>query len=164
MAFQPSPVQVLWGMVGISCFALAAALVGEFVFHLPPCILCLAQRVPFAIAILVALAGLRWPKLQRPVFLLLAILFLGNVGIAGYQVGIEQAWWGLTATGDSQICTAPNTSAQNVQALYESMTGTAMGDCAHPALSFHGITFAVMNFFLGLFLSGVSVWQALRRG
>jgi len=140
----------------LSALALAAAFTAEFGFHIAPCILCLAQRVPFVLAIVVFGAAWIEPRLQKTVFLLLIILFLVNAGIGAFQVGEEQKWWGLNAAGDSQVCTAPNQTVQNIEELYQSMSGTALGDCAHPAFSWHGVTFAAMNIVLCLFLAAVA--------
>lgn len=146
----------------VSLFALAAAFYAEFALGLTPCILCLAQRVPFVLAVLIAGAAWITQKFHRPALALLALLFLLNTGVAIFQVGEEQRWWGVNAAGDSRICTAPNVTVQNIEDLYQSMSGNPLGDCAHPAFSFHGITFAVMNAVLCLCLAGLCI-RALRQ-
>lgn len=157
-AFSHLTPQVICAVIlATSLLALAAAFTAEFGFHLIPCILCLAQRVPFALAILISAGVLLSKKCHRPALVLLTLLFLLNTSIAVFQVGEEQKWWGVNATGDSQVCTAPNVAVQNIEDLYQSMSGNPLGDCAHPAFSFHGITFAVMNAFLCLFLCGLAV-------
>ncbi len=129
----------------VSIAALAAAITAEFTLHLPPCILCLAQRVPFVLAIIISSAALTIKKFQRSCLLFLVFLFLINTGIAVFQVGEEQKWWGLNAAGNSEVCTVPNQTVENIKDLYASMSGNPVGDCAHPAWSWHGVTFAVLN-------------------
>lgn len=136
----------------ISVLALVAAFTAEFKYHITPCLLCLAQRVPFVLAIVVALFGLMQPLYAQTVFSILAALFFVNVGIAAYQVGIEHQWWGVDAAGNGEVCSAQNLTVENIKDLYQSMSGTPVGDCAHPAFNFHGITFAVLNSLLSLLL------------
>jgi disulfide bond formation protein DsbB len=161
MKFVTIPI-TLWFILAASALALVAAVTAEFGFHIAPCILCLAQRVPFALAIVISGAALLVSKFSRSAFYVLAFLFLINTGISAYQVGIEQKLWGLDEAGNSQVCTASNLSVQNIKDLYQSMSGTPVGDCAHPAFNFHGITFAVMDVVLSLVLLLVAAWQ-LRR-
>ena len=150
-------------ILATSALALICAFTAEFAFGIAPCVLCLSQRVPYALAILVSGFGLAKPKFVKAVFGILALLFFINVGIAGYQVGIEHAWWGLNAAGNSEVCSAQNTPVQNVEALYQSMTGTAVGDCAHPSFDFYGITFALMNVGASAVLFAFALWQWRRK-
>jgi len=162
MEFRPDMSQFLSLILGVSLAALGVVFLMEFALHLPPCILCLAQRIPFVLAIIVsgiALAQMRW----RPAALwILAGLFLINLCIATFQVGEEQRWWGINATGNSEVCTAPNAATQSVEDLYASMSGNPLGDCAHPEFSWHGLTFAAMNGILCFALTVIAIYGAAR--
>ena len=92
-----STVIVLLLISGISAFSLAFAYTAQYVFGLEPCILCLYQRVPFAIAIFLGLTGLFFRNTSPPASLicigLSAPVFLANAVIAFYHTGVEQKWW-----------------------------------------------------------------------
>ncbi|HRJ11662.1 MAG TPA: disulfide bond formation protein B [Alphaproteobacteria bacterium] len=149
----------LFACLFFSILALAAALVAEFVFAMPPCILCLAQRVPHLLAIILICGVIALKKFYRPALIVLAILYLGGVGTGTYQVGVEQRWWGTTMhVGGEQSCTISDNASDDVSKLYESMSGNPLSDCAHPAFSFHGITFAGMNALLCLMLMGLAIY------
>ena len=78
-------------LVGLS--ALAAAYTAQYGFGLEPCILCLYQRVPYAVALglgLLGLVALRPAGLQPLLVLIAGLGFLAGAGIAGYHVGVEQ--------------------------------------------------------------------------
>lgn len=80
----------------ISALALAAALTGQFVYNLHPCVLCLYQRVPFMVAVGLGIAGLgahKNARLTDIILTLLALAFLINAGIATYHTGVEMGWW-----------------------------------------------------------------------
>ncbi|MBL4614473.1 MAG: disulfide bond formation protein B, partial [Magnetovibrio sp.] len=78
--------------------SLAFAYAAQFGFDLEPCILCLYQRVPFAVAIILGLIGLLKPQWLVMVFTLAITAFAINCGIAVYHVGVEQHWW-VSAAG-----------------------------------------------------------------
>ena len=78
-------------LVGVG--ALVTAYTAQFGFNLEPCVLCLYQRVPFAISIVLGLIGLWRPQWLGAVFALAVAAFAINAGIAVYHVGVEQHWW-----------------------------------------------------------------------
>ena len=78
-------------LVGVG--ALTAAFTAQFVFGLEPCVLCLYQRVPFAISIVLGAIGLWRPRYLAAMFALAVAAFAINAGIAVYHVGVEQHWW-----------------------------------------------------------------------
>ncbi|MCW8835577.1 MAG: disulfide bond formation protein B [Rhodospirillales bacterium] len=88
--------------------ALVTAYVAEYGFGLDPCVLCLYQRIPYAIAGAIAGAalalGLRGPILGK-VMILCALCFVGESGLAFYHVGVEQHWWQGTAACGGAIGT-----------------------------------------------------------
>ena len=95
-------------LVGLG--SLGTAYTAQFGFDLEPCVLCLYQRVPFAIAIGLGLIGLWQPQWLGAVFTLAVVAFAINGGIAFYHVGVEQHWWasavGCGGTLPTQISTA----------------------------------------------------------
>lgn len=93
------PRRLLLAILVISLTALASALAGQYLFGLEPCVLCLYQRVPWAMAALVAALGLGgWVGWRRllPIALCATIFAVGGA-LAFYHVGVEQHWWGSVA-------------------------------------------------------------------
>lgn len=80
--------------------ALATAYTAQYYFEIKPCILCLYQRFPYAVASVFGLAGIMMPRGKGRNFLigLCVPVFLIGAGIAAYHVGVEQHWW-ASATG-----------------------------------------------------------------
>lgn len=131
----------------------AALLAGAFAFQyiglLAPCALCLWQRWPHAVAVLIGLVALRRPGRVWPV--LGAVAALTTAGIAGFHVGVEYGWWAGLST-----CTGG------------SITGVAMDDLLNPdvamaapvrcdavAWSLFGVSMAGWNLLFSLALAGV---------
>lgn len=46
-----------FGLAAISAFALSMAFTAQYIFGLEPCILCLYQRIPYALVIALGLTG-----------------------------------------------------------------------------------------------------------
>ncbi|MFO1113174.1 MAG: disulfide bond formation protein B [Rhodospirillales bacterium] len=93
----PDPARpVLLAILLMSLGALAAALTGQYVFGLEPCVLCLWQRLPFALTAVLAAVALppRWAEGRRPHAIgIAALIFAAGAGLAFYHVGVQQHWW-----------------------------------------------------------------------
>lgn len=78
----------------------AALLLGAFAFQhiggLAPCPMCLWQRWPHAIAVVIALAALAVPGAALPVIGALAALT--TAAIAGFHTGVERGWWACSSS------------------------------------------------------------------
>ena len=133
-----------------SASALAAAFISQYVFGLPPCELCIYQRYPYVIAIVLCLVTLL-PGI-RPYAawtLILSVLFLlMNSSIAAYHVGVEQHWW----TGP-EGCTGPGGIPQTLEALRAQIAATPVIRCDDIAFSLFGISMAGYNFLFSLALA-----------
>lgn len=76
--------------------ALAFAYIGQYGFGLEPCILCLYERIPYALAAGVALLTAVLPlngSARAMLVGICGIIFLGSAGLALYHVGVEEHWW-----------------------------------------------------------------------
>lgn len=85
-------------MLLVSIAVIATALGFEYFGGQKPCPLCLQERyayyasIPLAFVALVLIAA-DYPRLAALLLLAVALMFLANVGLAGYHVGIEQKFW-----------------------------------------------------------------------
>jgi len=113
------PFAVIALAVAASAFSLGMALIAQYAFGLEPCILCLYQRVPFAVVIVIGLAALAFRKRKgalRLGALLSGIAFSANSVIAAYHTGVEQHWW----KSFLESCSAPD-FLDNPENLLESL-------------------------------------------
>src|SRR6516225_1691762 len=101
-------------VLAASAAMLGSAVISQYWGGLAPCELCLLQRWPWAVAIVIALVAIMVGN--RPalpwVALLLAVIFAGSSALAFYHVGVEQHWF----AGPS-ACSAATTAADTVEAL-----------------------------------------------
>jgi len=156
---RPSPIPAFIVLAG-SAVALGGALVAQYGFGLKPCNLCLAQRVPFVLAGLCALALLSPLPSVRTGRLLLALaglVFLVNSGIAFYHVGVEQHWW------VSLVCSGEPIGPLSVEDVLNQMSKPVEVRCDQPQWAWHGITMAAFNIVYSGGLALITLTLARRR-
>jgi disulfide bond formation protein DsbB len=146
-----------------SAIVLSAALVSQYWGGLAPCELCLLQRWPWAVAIVISfvatMVGSR-PALPW-VALLLAIVFAVSVGFAAYHVGVEQHW----VRGPS-ACSGAATSADTLEALKAQILRQQPVRCDEVAWSLWGISLAGWNLMASAAMFGCCIFVLVqsRRG
>lgn len=142
--------------------ALAAAFIGQYGFELQPCVLCVYQRWPYAIAIVLCLGALTpWGRqLAGWVLLVSALVLAVNSGIAVDHVGVEQHWW-----AGSEVCVGTRGTAQTLAALRAQIMATPVTRCDEVAFSLFGVSMAGYNvlfsFLLALY-TGLAGRRAVR--
>ena len=143
-----------------------AAILGAYFFQyavgLPPCPLCLEQRIAYYVSIPLSaliLLGLSVGSSRRVLtlaFIAIAIIMLYNAGLGVYHAGVEWHWW-----PGPQDCSGatPNFSAGG--SLLEQMQKTRVVRCDEAAWRFLGLSLAGYNALISLLLAAVAVWGAV---
>ena len=154
------PVAIVLACLG----ALAFAYIGQYGFGLEPCILCLYERVPYALAAGVALLAAVLPVSAVARAMLVAIcgiILLGGAALAFYHVGVEQHWW-AAITG----CGGQPALGFTVEDLQASLHGPALKPCDQVDWRLFGISLAGYNGLLSITLAIGSIIGAgiMKRG
>ena len=76
----------------ISLIALISAYFIEHILGHQPCSLCLYERIPFFLAILIILINYKYNNLEKYFILLLALIFFIATILSLYHLGIEQGF------------------------------------------------------------------------
>ncbi len=141
-----SPRAVFAVLFAASVLALGTALVSQYWGGLAPCVLCIAQRYPYAIVIGLSGVGFGLARQGRvaPVIFgtlaaLSALALLADAGIAVYHVGVEQRWW----VGSAGCVGA--TGAATVEAVRAQILAAPIVRCDQVAWSLFGISMAGYN-------------------
>jgi len=127
-------------VVALACAAtLGAVFVAQYGFGLAPCELCIAQRWPHGIAVVLGVAALLLPRFRTTLLALAALSLAIGGGIAMYHVGVEQHWWqGPTA------CTGAATP-NSLDALRAQLMAAQVVRCDEVAFRFLGLSMAGWN-------------------
>ncbi len=136
---MPSIRTTVIGLGAVSLFALAFALISQFVFGYAPCELCIVQRWWHGLVVLIALLALLG---ARPRFALIiqTLAILGCFAAALFHIGVEQHWWQGTAA-----CVGPQGAATTLEALKQKILNTPVTRCDEPTWFFLGLSMAVWN-------------------
>ena len=134
-----------------SFFSLAVALYVEYVLGFKPCILCIYQRIPYAIALLISLIAF-FNGNKKKLLLILGLTFMASVLLSGYHVGIEK---GIIEPIFS--CTGDNINALEKEEILKSLNNI-QPDCRDVDFSLFGISLATLNFIISFVLTIVIVY------
>jgi len=140
---------------------LAAVFTSQYGFGLRPCELCLFQRVPYGVVILLALLGLGLrldAKLSALLLGACALAFAVGGGLAFYHVGVEQHWWAGPTSCTGGLGTVH--SVEDLAALLSKPIN--IPQCDKVAWSLFGVSMAGYNVLASLVLAGFSALAAKR--
>ena len=90
--FNLSKKNLFTGILLISFIALISAYFIEYILGHQPCNLCVYERIPYFLAILIVLINYKYNKLEKYLILSLAIIFLIATILSLYHLGIEQGF------------------------------------------------------------------------
>jgi len=76
----------------ISIVALISAFFIEYILGHQPCNLCILERIPFFLAIIVILLNYKFIEFEKFFILFLTIIFLFGTALSLYHLGIEQGF------------------------------------------------------------------------
>jgi disulfide bond formation protein DsbB len=144
-------------VVAAGVIALGTAFGSQYWGGLQPCVLCVYQRWPYGVAIVLGLLALMVEGRPRGWLLGLAgLTFLAGGGIAVFHVGVEQGWWqGTTQCGASF-------TANSIEALRAQIMAAPVVRCTDIAWSFAGISMAGFNAIISAILALVMLTGARR--
>jgi disulfide bond formation protein DsbB len=129
--------------------ALGVAYVSEEWGGLVPCALCLLERWPYRIVIVLGLLAAISPRgLSRAFLVLAALCLLGDAAIAAVHVGVEFKWW----PSPLPECAAPHLSGGSIADRLASMPSRPSKPCDDPTFLIPGLplSMAAMNMLYAL--------------
>lgn len=131
----------------------------QYALDLKPCPLCLEQRIPYYVAIplavIVAIAALRHaPRGYLTAGLgALALAWLIDAGLGTYHAGVEWKWW----IGPTD-CSGPLDSLGSTKDLLQDLQTISPVRCDQAAWRFLGLSLAGYNVLISLALAAVALW------
>ena len=135
----------------ISIFALASAYFVEYILGYKPCNLCLIERLPYFVAIIIILIGLIINRLEKIIFILLALIFTAATILSFYHFGMEQGFF-----KESLVC-IPNNEINilNKEDLLKEFQKTVVS-CKDVEFTLFGLSLATINIIISFMLSVIT--------
>ena len=130
-------------LAGLGSFGLLA---GAFAFQhiggLAPCPMCIWQRWPHVVAIVIALLALALlPGLRRPLAWIGALVMAVSTGLGLYHAGVEQKWW----AGPNVCSGGVDPAGLSTDDLLAQLQSTPMVPCDAITWELFGISMAGWN-------------------
>ena len=135
----------------LSFFSLAAALYIEYVLGIKPCILCIYQRIPYAIALLISVCTF-FINNKKILLVILALTFILSALISGYHVSIEKGFIEPIFS-----CTSDNINSLEKEEILKSLNNI-QPNCKDVDFSLFGISLATLNLINSFVLTVVIVY------
>jgi len=89
----------------VSVVALASAFFIEYVLGHQPCNLCILERIPYLLAIIIIILNYKFVHIEKLSILLLILIFVAATILSLYHLGIEQGF-----VKESLVCDLKNSS------------------------------------------------------
>ena len=131
----------------ISLISILSALFIEYVLGHQPCNLCLIQRIPYGLSIILITLNYFLKKNERFIILLLILVFSFPLIISFYHFGIEQGFF-----KESAVCGLKNVTEiiSKEEILKQLQTKTV--SCKDVTFKIFGFSLTTFNMFISLFL------------
>ena len=139
-------------ILAIIFITIISALIIQYWLGHEPCTLCLYERIPYFLSILLIIKILFFKKYEKITLLILSLLFVGSAALAFYHFGIEQGFF-----NESLACTAPDLSKTlSKEQLLEQLKQNSIS-CKDVNFKILGISLAAINIIFSLILSVIFI-------
>ena len=159
---EPAAAAALAIFVG-STATIVGAWYFEFVLRLPPCPLCLEERLPYhvviALSLLMAIAALaRAPRTLLAVgFTAIIVAMLCSAVLGTYHAGVEWGFW----QGPTD-CTGPVGDLGSAGDLLKRLDTVKVIRCDEVQWRFLGLSLAGYNVLISLLMAAIAAWGLVR--
>ena len=138
---------------------ITSALIIQYWLGHEPCKLCLYQRIPYFLAILLIIKIFFFKKYEKITLLILTLIFVGSTALAFYHFGIEQGFF-----SESLACTTPDLSKTlSKEQLLEQLKQNNIS-CKDVSFRILGLSLAAINTIFSLVLSVIFIKLFLNYG
>jgi|TARA_B110000238_G_scaffold73648_1_gene81090 disulfide bond formation protein DsbB len=132
-------------------FALFSAYFIQYVLKHPPCNLCLIERIPYILSIIIISICLFTKKFEKFSLIILSLIFFSASLIAFYHFGIEQGF-----IKESMVCDLNNETINlSKEALLNQLTEMPVS-CKDVTFKIFGLSLATFNIFITLILGVIT--------
>lgn len=142
--------------------SLSFAYLSQYFFDLKPCILCLYQRIPFFIILIICIFSLFFSKdfVRKIVYFLCLLMFFVNSAIAFYHFGVEKKVFQMTKN-----CKNDFENAKSIEELKVQIANADLSKCDEIQFSVFGFSMAGWNFLFSsiFFIFGVVFYRILSK-
>ena len=139
-------------LLTIISFAIISALTIEYWFGYEPCKLCLYERIPYFLSMLLITKIIFIKKYEKITLLILFLVFMSSTVLAFYHFGIEQGFF-----KESLVCTAGNLSETLTKEEILKQLSQNTISCKDVSFRIFGFSLAAINTIFSISLSAIFI-------
>ena len=148
MSKQSNNVLLIFILAIISLTIISALIIQYWLGH-EPCKLCIYERIPYFLSILLLIKILLFKKYEKITLFILFLIFIASAVLAFYHFGIEQGFF-----SESFVCKAGNLSGTlSKEQLLEQLNKYNIISCKDVSFRVLGLSLATINTILSIILS-----------
>ena len=147
MSKQSNNVLLIFILAIISLTIISALIIQYWLGH-EPCKLCIYERIPYFLSILLLIKILLFKKYEKITLFILFLIFIASAVLAFYHFGIEQGFF-----SESFVCKAGDlTGTLSKEQLLEQLNKNSIS-CKDVSFRVLGLSLAIINTILSIILS-----------
>ena len=151
--------KILISVLAFVCLILVSAFIIQYELGHKPCKLCLYERIPYFLSILLLIKIFLFKKNQKITLLILSLVFISSSALAFYHFGIEQGLF-----SESLACAAPDLSKTlSKEQLLEQLKQNNIS-CKDVSFRVLGLSLSAINTIFSLVLSVIFIKLFLNYG
>jgi len=135
----------------LSTLILISAFVIQYIFSYQPCNLCLIERIPYALTIIILILNFLFKKDQMFYCILLLLIFAFSIIISFYHLGIEQGFF-----KESTSCVSQNTDLILKEDILNSFLELKVS-CKDVAFSFLNLSLTTYNMIVSILMFFITI-------
>ena len=130
---------------------LGSALIIEYIFGYKPCNLCLIERIPYGLSIIILIVNYNFKRNQIFYSVLLVLVFSFSIIISIYHFGIEQGF-----IDESTLCVSENLNLLTKEEVLESLKELNVS-CKNVAFKILGLSLTTYNIIISILMLLISL-------
>ena len=135
----------------ISILALTSAYFIEYFLGYQPCNLCLLERIPYGLSIIIILTNFKIKFNDKHAILVLIVIFVVSALLSTYHFGIEQGF-----IEESFVCNAKDNLNLNKEQLLQELQKMNIS-CKNVAFTIFGLSLTTYNILLSVIISATLI-------
>ena len=143
---------LLNGILAFSILSLSIAYFIQYALGHKPCNLCIIERIPYIVSIILISLIFILNKYQRMISSLILLFFVFGALVSFYHFGIEQGFF-----NESFICELNNSNPLNKDELLNQLKKAEIVSCKDVTFKFLGLSLATINTIISIVLSGIMI-------
>ena len=143
---------LLNGILAFSILSLSIAYFIQYVLGHKPCNLCIIERIPYIVAIILISLIFILNRYHKIISSLILVFFVFGAVISFYHFGIEQGF-----LSESLVCDLGNSQSINKEELLNQLKKAEIVSCKDITFRFLGLSLATINTIISIILSGIMI-------